>query len=62
MNDLAFAHPNKQLCILTCGDDKMIKVLTKTHFHFCVATIYLRFLKKKLFLGVGIKWKKAIQF
>ncbi|XP_028779523.1 topless-related protein 3 isoform X2 [Neltuma alba] len=26
VNDLAFAHPNKQLCILTCGDDKMIKV------------------------------------
>ncbi|XP_054816813.1 topless-related protein 3-like isoform X2 [Prosopis cineraria] len=25
VNDLAFAHPNKQLCILTCGDDKMIK-------------------------------------
>ncbi|KAI9072958.1 hypothetical protein K1719_045087 [Acacia pycnantha] len=26
VNDLAFAHPNKQPCILTCGDDKMIKV------------------------------------
>ncbi|GJT57836.1 topless-related protein 3-like protein [Tanacetum coccineum] len=26
VNDLAFAHPNKQLCIVTCGDDKIIKV------------------------------------
>ncbi|KAF2288033.1 hypothetical protein GH714_004006 [Hevea brasiliensis] len=26
VNDIAFAHPNKQLCIVTCGDDKMIKV------------------------------------
>ncbi|KAE8725524.1 Topless-related protein 2 [Hibiscus syriacus] len=26
VNDLAFAHPNKQLCIVTCGDDKLIKV------------------------------------
>ncbi|OMP11455.1 hypothetical protein COLO4_03799 [Corchorus olitorius] len=26
VNDLAFAHPNKQLCIVTCGHDKLIKV------------------------------------
>lgn len=26
VNDLAFAHPNKQLCFVTCGDDKLIKV------------------------------------
>eukprot|EP00249_Psilotum_nudum_P025017 c29350_g1_i2 orf=562-3972(-) len=26
VNDLAFSHPNKQLCIITCGDDKIIKV------------------------------------
>ncbi|KAG5044256.1 hypothetical protein JHK87_008171 [Glycine soja] len=26
VNDLAFAHLNKQLCIVTCGDDKLIKV------------------------------------
>ncbi|XVF41623.1 hypothetical protein PTKIN_Ptkin01aG0294400 [Pterospermum kingtungense] len=26
VNDIAFAHPNKQLCVVTCGDDKMIKV------------------------------------
>ncbi|KAM7469920.1 hypothetical protein LguiA_008103 [Lonicera macranthoides] len=26
VNDFAFAHPNKQLCVVTCGDDKLIKV------------------------------------
>ncbi|KAF9615189.1 hypothetical protein IFM89_022451 [Coptis chinensis] len=26
VNDLAFSHPNKQLCIVSCGDDKAIKV------------------------------------
>ncbi|XAR70707.1 hypothetical protein NMG60_11027659 [Bertholletia excelsa] len=26
VNDIAFAHPNKQLCIVTCGDDKTIRV------------------------------------
>lgn len=27
VNDIAFAHPNnKQLCVITCGDDKAIKV------------------------------------
>ena len=26
VNDLAFSHPNKQLCLITCGEDKLIKV------------------------------------
>ncbi|KAK6782876.1 hypothetical protein RDI58_020672 [Solanum bulbocastanum] len=26
VNDIAFSHPNKQLCVVTCGDDKTIKV------------------------------------
>ncbi|KAK6267697.1 hypothetical protein QUC31_011857 [Theobroma cacao] len=26
VNDLAFSLPNKQLCVITCGDDKTIKV------------------------------------
>ncbi|XP_051147606.1 topless-related protein 1-like [Andrographis paniculata] len=26
VNDIAFSHPNKQLSIITCGDDKLIKV------------------------------------
>jgi len=30
VNDIAFAHPNKQLSIITCGDDKTIKVWDAT--------------------------------
>ncbi|KAI5337505.1 PREDICTED: topless-related [Prunus dulcis] len=30
VNDLAFSHPNKQLCVITCGDDKNIKVWDAT--------------------------------
>ncbi|XP_031485381.1 protein TPR1-like isoform X1 [Nymphaea colorata] len=26
VNDLVFSHPNKQLCFVTCGDDKLIKI------------------------------------
>ncbi|KAF3450894.1 hypothetical protein FNV43_RR06983 [Rhamnella rubrinervis] len=26
VSDIAFSHPNKQLCIITCGEDKAIKV------------------------------------
>lgn len=31
VNDLAFSHPNKQLCVITCGDDKTIKVWEAIH-------------------------------
>ncbi|KAK1286085.1 Topless-related protein 1 [Acorus calamus] len=30
VNDIAFSTPNKQLCIITCGDDKTIKVWDAT--------------------------------
>eukprot|EP00897_Mesotaenium_endlicherianum_P001295 jgi/Mesen1/1193/ME000128S00169 len=30
VNDLAFSHPNKQACVITCGDDKTIKVWDAT--------------------------------
>ena len=26
VNDISFSTPNKQLCVITCGDDKTIKV------------------------------------
>ncbi|CAH8330816.1 unnamed protein product [Eruca vesicaria subsp. sativa] len=37
VNDLAFANPNRQLCVVTCGDDKLIKVWDvsgRKHFTF----------------------------
>ncbi|KAL5135926.1 Topless-related protein 3 [Glycine soja] len=42
VNDLAFAHLNKQLCIVTCGDDKLIKVHKSTccDFGLCVNAVY----------------------
>ncbi|XP_010539522.1 PREDICTED: protein TOPLESS-like [Tarenaya hassleriana] len=30
VNDIAFSTPNKQLCVITCGDDKTIKVWDAT--------------------------------
>lgn len=33
VNDIAFSHPNKSLSIITCGDDKLIKVLCKVTWH-----------------------------
>ncbi|XP_051135029.1 topless-related protein 1-like isoform X2 [Andrographis paniculata] len=30
VNDIAFSHPNKQLSVITCGDDKLIKVWDAT--------------------------------
>jgi len=29
VNDLAFSYPKNQLCVVTCGDDKLIKVTWK---------------------------------
>uniref|UniRef100_A0A1J3GAS6 Topless-related protein 3 n=1 Tax=Noccaea caerulescens TaxID=107243 RepID=A0A1J3GAS6_NOCCA len=37
VNDLAFANPNGQLCVVTCGDDKLVKVWDvsgRKHFTF----------------------------
>ncbi|THG19508.1 hypothetical protein TEA_012846 [Camellia sinensis var. sinensis] len=30
VSDLAFSHPNKQLCVITCGEDKTIKFTFST--------------------------------
>lgn len=32
VNDLAFSYPNKQLCIVTCGEDRLIKVCSLPMF------------------------------
>jgi len=36
VNDLAFSILNKQLRIITCGDDKLIKVINKW-FLLCIS-------------------------
>ncbi|XP_042420802.1 protein TOPLESS-RELATED PROTEIN 2-like isoform X1 [Zingiber officinale] len=33
VNDIAFSHPNKSLSIITCGDDKIIKVWDAANGH-----------------------------
>jgi len=60
VNDLAFAHPNKQLCIVTCGDDKLVKVHKSTpcNFRLCIHLLYC--LKKRLLIGVGFDWTETI--
>ncbi|KAK3436843.1 hypothetical protein EUGRSUZ_C01368 [Eucalyptus grandis] len=30
VNDLAFSYPNKQLCVVTCGEDRLIKFIFST--------------------------------
>lgn len=32
VNDLAFSYPNKQLCLVTCGEDRVIKVCFSVTF------------------------------
>jgi WD40 repeat protein len=39
VNDIAFSHPNKTLSIITCGDDKLIKVrILCDLLFFCLTT------------------------
>lgn len=43
VNDLSFSYPNSQLCMVTCGDDMLIKVTEKclvhNRFYFYAAII-----------------------
>ena len=38
VNDIAFSHPNKQLCVITFGDDKTTKVF---FFYMIFLHVYL---------------------
>lgn len=38
VNDIAFSTPNKQLCVITCGDDKTIKVRFSCYIFFSFTT------------------------
>jgi len=60
VNDLAFAHPNKQLCIVTCGDDKLIKV-HKIYFAIFGLCKNYHFFLIKILIGMGFKWTQTVQ-
>lgn len=60
VNDLAFSYPNKQLCVVTCGEDRVIKVGLPYIFNrHAKNTIF----KTSMFTGMGCShWCKAIYF
>jgi WD40 repeat protein len=53
VNDLAFSYPNKQLCVVTCGDDRVIKVGLPCIFNGCKQ--FFIFLKILRFTVMGLK-------
>ncbi|KAL8521429.1 hypothetical protein ACS0TY_011811 [Phlomoides rotata] len=57
VNDIAFAHPNKQLCIVTCGDDKTIKVWDAVSGH----RLYMFEGHESPVYSVGPHYKENIQ-
>lgn len=61
VNDLAFAHPNKQLCLVSCGDDKQIRVRT-IYYHMLQLTKNTpHYLNGRVETGVGFSRAKTIQ-
>lgn len=54
VNDLAFTHLNKQLCIISCGEDKTIKVWFVWHFpSMLLARLWPAIIKVHLYTGLG---------
>jgi hypothetical protein len=64
VNDLAFCYPNKKLSVITCGDDKTIKVGYENSRYVVSRrkkVIYLHFFF--VFIGVGCGyWCKVVYF
>lgn len=65
MNDLAFSYPNKQLCVVTCGEDKTIKVCLIISLFLKVwwggASVLI--IDVPLSAGVGCsQWSQAVYF
>lgn len=61
VNDLAFAHPNKQLCLVSCGDDKLIKVRTIFYYMLRLMKNTPHHLNGRVDTGVGFGRAKTIQ-
>jgi WD40 repeat protein len=55
VNDLAFSYPNKQLCVVTCGDDRVIKVGLPCIFNGSIFFIFFIFLSLR-FTAMGLKF------
>ena len=64
VNDIAFAHPNKQLCVVTCGEDKLIKVRESFHENLCFVISFFFaldiLLVEKNETGMGYEWEETI--
>ncbi|GJX43301.1 topless-related protein 4-like protein isoform X1 [Tanacetum coccineum] len=59
VNDLAFSYPNKQLCIVTCGEDRLIKgaiPLTRTDENFTPWEMEQKAAELAYFLRVPIEF------
>ncbi|KAJ0078860.1 hypothetical protein Patl1_24438 [Pistacia atlantica] len=62
VNDNVFTHPNKQLCMVTCGDDKTIKVwdavagCRQYTFEGHESPVYSAFTTENIQLGYMIAW------
>ena len=58
VNDLAFAHPNKQLCLVSCGADK-----GENHFYHMLRLMKNtpRYPNGRVETGVGFSRAKTIQ-
>jgi len=58
VNDIAFCHPNKQLCVVSCGDDKLIKVratrLIHVYIHFWFTDVFTFFILTFWYSRFGI--------
>lgn len=63
VNDLAFSHPNKQLCVVTCGNDKLVKVRARKRasvFNFVKLDVFFLFSEiERNLTGMGFGWKNS---
>jgi len=65
VNDIAFSHPNKTLSVITCGDDKLIKVriLCDLLFFSQNKKEHLEYIRTLDLAGVGCSNRtKAVHF
>ncbi|CAL5394225.1 unnamed protein product [Camellia sinensis] len=62
VNDIAFVHPNKQLCIVTCGDDKTIKFIFSTAIDGKIKAWLYDFLESRVDYDAPGLWCTAMAY